>query len=78
MQRIRTNYDVEGWHLKISTKKAGRGQIQFYLLVDLLYEESSYVEAQTKLVRNDQLTCQQRTENKRVKRSNKLSVGKIQ
>ena len=64
-QNIRTNNDVEGWHNKIN-RKAGRGQIQFYLLVELLYEESKYVEAQTRLVREEQLTRFQRLEYKRV------------
>ena len=45
-QNIRTNNDVEGWHNK-NNRKAGRGQIKFYLLVELLHEESKYVEAQT-------------------------------
>ena len=63
-------------NLKIN-QKAGRGQIQFYLLVDLLHEESSYVEAQTKLVRNDQLTRLQRPEYKRVNESINSLWGKF-
>ena len=39
-QNIRTNNDVEGWHHKLN-KRAGR--IQFYLLLDLLVEESKFV-----------------------------------
>ena len=40
--------------------KAGRGQIQFYLLLDLLHEEAKYVEVQAALVRNDKLSRTQR------------------
>ena len=35
--------------------KSARGQFQLYLLIDLLHQEARYVEAQTKLVRDEQL-----------------------
>ena len=64
-QNIRTNNDVEGWHHKLN-KRAGRGQIQFYLLLDLLYEESKFVEAQARLVQEDKISRMQRREYRRV------------
>ena len=65
MRQIRTNNDVEGWHLKLN-QKAARGQIQLYLLLDLLHQEARYVEAQAKLVRDEQLTRVQRVEYRRI------------
>ena len=65
MRQIRTNNDVEGWHLKLN-QKAARGQIQFYLLIDLLHQEAKYVEAQAKLVRDEQLRRMQRAEYRKV------------
>ena len=58
-QNIRTNNDVKGWHHKL-IKRAGRGQIQFYLLVDLLHEESKFVEAQARLIQEDKISRKQR------------------
>ena len=40
---IRTNNDVEGWHRRMNSK-AGRGNIQFYLLIQLLKRESCLVD----------------------------------
>ena len=39
MQNVRTNNDDEGWHYQINNK-AGSGQIQFYLLLDLVHQEA--------------------------------------
>ena len=65
MQKVRTNNDVEGWHHRINNK-AGHGQLQFYLLVDLLHDESKYVQVQKTLVRNDLLSRIQRKEYQRI------------
>ena len=65
MQSLRTNNNVEGWHHRLNIR-AGRGQIQFYMLVRLLHQESEYVEVQTTLVRGNQCSCIQRKEYRRV------------
>ena len=64
-QQVRTNNDVEGWHHRLN-HKAGRGQIQMYLLIDLLHSESKYVEVQTSLVRNEKMSRTQRSDYRKV------------
>ena len=49
MQGTRTNNDVEGWHRRLNAK-AGRGLLQFYILVELLETEAKMVSLQAKLV----------------------------
>ena len=72
MQSVRTNNDVEGWHHRLNSR-AGRGQIQFYMLLRLLHQESEYVEVQTTLVRGNQCSRIQRKEYRRVNEAiNKL------
>ena len=36
-QAVRTNNDVEGWHLRINSR-ARRSQLQFYVLIELLHK----------------------------------------
>ena len=36
MKSIRTNNDVEGWHLRLNSQASGKSQVPFYLLVKLL------------------------------------------
>ena len=48
-QSVRTNNDVEGWHMKINTR-ARRGQVQLYLLIKLLHQEAKLVSLQLHLV----------------------------
>lgn len=38
-RQVRTNNDVEGWHNRLNTK-AFKGNLPFYCLIKLLYEES--------------------------------------
>ena len=42
MRAIRTNNDVEGYHFRINSR-AGRNDLQFYLLIRLLRQEASLV-----------------------------------
>ena len=58
MEKIRTNNDLEGWHHRLNYK-AKRGQLQFYLLIELLHKEGSLVTIQTKLVSTGKLRRQQ-------------------
>ena len=59
MKDIRTNNDLEGWHRRLNNH--GRtGQVQFYLLVELLHREAKFVSIQTKLVSDGKLKHQQK------------------
>ena len=49
MEEIRTYRDLEGWHWRLN-KNAKRGQIQFYLLLELFNKEASFVTIQSRLV----------------------------
>ena len=61
MQSVRTNNDLEGWHGRIN-RHAGRGQLQFYLLIDLLHQEAEFVAVQARMVRQETLERCQRKE----------------
>ena len=53
-QTVRTNNDVEGWHLRINTR-ARRGKLQFYVLIELLHKESQIITLQLHLVSQNKL-----------------------
>ena len=55
MQPIRTNNDAEGWHNRINGR-AGKGGLNMYLLVQLLYAEGIQVKLQVTLLCQDTLT----------------------
>ena len=59
MEEVRTNNDLEGWHRRLN-KNAKRGQIQFYLLVELLHKEAAFVTIQSRLVTEGKLKRHQR------------------
>ena len=40
MKSIRTNNDIEGWHLGLNRRAAGKSQLPLYLLISLLYREA--------------------------------------
>ncbi|KAH3790655.1 hypothetical protein DPMN_168860 [Dreissena polymorpha] len=50
---VRTNHDVEGWHNRLS-RQAKKGNLSFYLLITLLFEEATEVPRQCKLSRTIQ------------------------
>lgn len=56
---IRTNNDVEGWHRRLN-HSATRSNVQFYMLIPLLYREAGLVSIQMKLVSEGKLKRQQR------------------
>ena len=58
-QSVRTNNDVEGWHHRLNSH-AGRAQLQFYLLLQLLHEEARLVNITVDLVREHELQHTQR------------------
>ena len=58
-QAVRTNNDVEGWHLRINSR-ACRSQLQFYVLIELLHKESQIISLQLNLVSQNKLKRYQR------------------
>ncbi len=59
MLPTRTNNDVEGWHRRLNGR-AGRGQLQLYVLLPLLFQEAKLVELQIKLVSENKYKRAQR------------------
>lgn len=62
---IRTNNDVEGWHHKLN-KSAKKGNLPFYLLINLLYLEAKEIPNQVKLVKEGKLKRRQRKQVKEI------------
>ena len=58
-QPVRTNNDVEGWHGMLN-RYANRAQLTFYLLAQLLMDQSKLVNLQVRLVSEGQLSRRQR------------------
>jgi hypothetical protein len=56
---VRTNNDVEGWHHRLNIR-AGRGQLQFYVFVPLLYRASLLVNIQMRQLSDSKLKRLQR------------------
>ena len=50
MQLVRTNIDVEGWHNALNRRASGRGQLPFYMLVNLLNREAQLTAINIRLV----------------------------
>ena len=50
VEAIRTNNDIEGWHLGLNRCASGKSQLPFYLLVDLLHSEARRTALQIRLV----------------------------
>ena len=60
MQAVRTNNDVEGWHLGLNRRAAGKTQLPFYLLVKLLHREAKLTSLHIRLVSERKLKRIQR------------------
>ena len=58
-QEVRTNNDVEGWHRRLNSR-AKKTSIPFYMLSQLLFDESIMVSAQCNLVNNGRLERERR------------------
>ena len=57
-QSVRTNNDTEGWHRRLNHR--GRPNLNFYLLIQLLHNESRDVSIQVRLVSEKELWRHQR------------------
>jgi hypothetical protein len=49
-QDIRTNNDVEGWHYRLNLSAPKKGDLNFYLLVELLFKEANMNIVNKKLI----------------------------
>jgi len=65
MHAVRTNNDVEGYHHAVN-RRAGKTQIGFYLLIQVLYEESRLTKLNIRLVNEGKLCRYQRKKYKKV------------
>ena len=66
MKSIRTNNDVEGWHLRLNRQASGKSQLPFYLLVKLLHREALLTSLQIRLVSEKKLQRIQKQKYKKV------------
>jgi len=62
---VRTNNDVEGWHNRVNTH-AQKSNLQFYLLIELMYKEASKIPLQLKMISEGKLRRRQRKQTKMV------------
>lgn len=62
---VRTNNDCEGWHNKLN-RRARKGNLPFYVLVTLLYNEAKEVTIQTKLVKEKKMRRHQTKQTKKI------------
>jgi hypothetical protein len=62
---VRTNNDVEGWHNRVNTH-AQKSNLQFYLLIELMYNEASKIPLQLKMISEGKLRRRQRKQTKMV------------
>ena len=58
-RRIRSNNDVKGWHRRLNIK-ANRGQLNMYLLLNLLASEAELVEVQLAVLKESTIIRRQR------------------
>lgn len=59
-QSVRTNNDVEGWHHRLNAK-ARKGNLPFYSLLQLLFEETKIININLHLINEGRLRRHQRT-----------------
>ena len=58
-QAVRTNNDVEGWH-GLLNRHAKKGNLSFYIMTALLYEQSRLTDLQVRLILDAKLQRRQR------------------
>ena len=59
-QAIRTNNDVEGWHLGLNKRAAGKSQLPLYIMIQLLHREARLTSLHIRLVSERKLRRIQR------------------
>ena len=55
MKSIRTNNDMEGWHLGLNRRASGKSHLSLYLLIRLLHHEARRTSLQIRLVSEKKL-----------------------
>ena len=60
MMAVRTNNDIEGWHHALNCQAAGRWQMPFYFLIQLLHREARLAALHVRLVSEKKLKRIQR------------------
>ena len=50
MKSVRTNNDIDGWHLGLNRRASGKSQLPLYLLIRLLHCEARRTSLQIRLV----------------------------
>ena len=73
---VRTNNDVEGWHRRLNGK-AMKGQLNFYLLVQLLASEAAVVDLQIQLLKESNVICRQRESSRATARKLFVIWGRV-
>lgn len=58
-QSVRTNNDAEGWHNRFN-RKAKKGKLNFYMLVELMHQEARMVSLQAKALSDGRVLRRQR------------------
>ena len=59
-QPVRTNNDVEGWHNSLNRRACGKVHLPFYLLINLLHQETQLTALYIRLVSDHKLKRMQR------------------
>ena len=59
-QPVRTNNDIEGWHLALNRRAGGQSGLPLYLLIELLEREARLTAITIRLVSNGKLSRIQR------------------
>lgn len=62
---VRTNNDCEGWHNKLN-RRAKKGNLPFYVLITLLFQEAKDVPVQAKLVKEKKLQRHQSKQSRQI------------
>ena len=60
-----TNSDIEDWHNRVNTQ-AQKSNLQFYLMVELMYKEAVKIPLQLKMISEGKLRRRQRKQTKMV------------
>ncbi|XP_078373376.1 uncharacterized protein LOC144656982 [Oculina patagonica] len=60
MKSVRTNNDIEGWHLGLNRRTPGKSKLPLYLLIRLLHRKASRTSVQIRLVSEKKLKRIQR------------------
>ena len=78
MKSVRTNNDIDGWHLGLNRRASGKSQLPLYLLIRLLHREARRTSLQIRLVSERKLRSVQKkksSENPRPRSWDEFNFG---